>query len=184
MHSYRHQISGIFEQRSNAYKARDALIKTGIPVVQISITRRLASTGDTDQTDDGSDVYERVLVMACIGGVAGIFLASLTELVFVIMDQNASHAEGGISSVAVLYSAVMMGIIIGAVAGVIMGDAQARQHPLSRGPALAYQSVRLWIGNKQMKLSVMTYSAKETEVVAAVMYLSAHDYCDLKLVSS
>ncbi|MDT7849673.1 hypothetical protein Q9292_08635 [Methylophilus sp. VKM B-3414] len=181
---YRHQISGVFEQLSQAHLVRAALINAGVPALQISISRRLARSVDLDQAEDGSEVAQRVLVMACIGAVAGILLASLAELGVMLLAQPLRVADEGLSSMRWLASGVIIGMLVGAIAGARMGDAQVMQTPVVRLPARIYAWLWRLIGNKPIQLCVITYSSQETAMVAAVMHLAAQDYCDLKLVSS
>ncbi|AKR42346.1 hypothetical protein [Methylophilus sp. TWE2] len=184
MNSYRHHISGVFEQMLNARLAKDALIEKGILESQISITKHLTNTCGLEPNTQPSYLGERLLLMSCIGAINGIFLACLVELALVIMDKSLLHSKWGVSTMFLLCSGVIIGTLTGMLVGAMMKDDRANHHRLSQLPARSYQWIRMLMSKKKIKLSVMTYSIEQTAIVAEVMHHSAHDYCDLKILPS
>lgn len=180
MQSYRHQISGIFELPADASLVKATLLKRGIPESRISVTRCFADSFGSITADQCGDVYERVIIMACIGATTGIFIASFADLLIV----NFYSAPLRVSSSLLLYSGLITGLIFGIILGAIMRDDQNKNNQPSQLPAKGYQCIRMCIKRKKMKLSVISYSKDETNVIAAVMHTKAHHYCDLQLISS
>jgi hypothetical protein len=184
LNSYRHHISGVFEQKFNARLVKDDLIKKGILDSQISITKHLTYTFGSDPIPQPDNLSERLLVMSCIGAISGIFLACLIELALVIMDQSLLHSRWGVSTMWLLCLGIIIGTLTGMLVGVVMGDSQTNNHQPSKPPARGFQWIHMLMGNKKVMLSVMTYSIEQTAIVVEVMHHSAHDYCDLKILPS
>ncbi len=178
MQTYQHHISGVFQQQSDALTALLALKQKGVPAAHMRIEPSRSTLPAPAKPANSNHVFNNMLLLGGMGATAGVLLAILAEWVLVATHMPLLSAGLVITTLALLGSSATLGMTLGATSGAML-----RVHGTSTSkPVGLLQSFYTWmhavVDNKQMKLSVNTYSAAETAMVAEVMHASVNLYHD------
>lgn len=181
MHAYQHQISGIFQQQGDALVALATLKQNGMSAKDMRIDPSFYKTAAPNIPAHSNRVFNQMLLLGCLAAFAGVLLAVLTEWRMIADHSQLLHAGLIVSTLALTCLYAALGMMLGAIVGATLHLKKSLPVRLSvLGRLLAW--VHALIANRQMKLSVNTYSPAQTALVAEVMHLSVNHYRDIRLV--
>lgn len=181
MHTYQHQISGIFQQQGDALAALATLKQKGMSAKDMRIDPSFYRAAAPRLPAHSNLVFNRMLLLGCLAAFAGVLLAMLTEWRMIADHSLLLNAGLVVSTLALTGLYATLGMMLGAIVGAMLQVKQSlpvRLHALDS----LYAWVHALIANRPMKLSVNTYSLAQTALVAEVMHLSVNHYRDIRIV--
>lgn len=178
MQLYQHHISGVFQQQADALTAFAKLKAQGLPVTQMRIEPSRTRLTAPAKPANSNHVFNNMLLSGGIGATAGILLAILAEWVLVATHAPLLGAGLVVTTLALLGSGATLGMMLGATSGAMLSVHGAGASKTVGLLQHFYTWMHALVGHPQMKLSVNTYSAAETAMVAEVMHASVKLYHD------
>lgn len=170
MSQYRHHVSGIFSNRSEAVSTLETLIKLGISNKQLQIFESDASLPATTQQAKSNEVLKDMVVDGAIGTAIGTGVGALTQVALIAANVSLFIASPLVAPLALLGWGASLGGMAGATYGAKIGSKKERW--LS-------DLVKDAISSGQVVLVAETCTKQQTETAREVIQASVGNHKDV-----